>query len=185
MGLKGLQEEPFHYLELVDHVVNGVLDLFVTAGGAGPRGGIMPALPVKPSMACLRKVSNPWAMRGSQAVLSPRLGAPAAPVSWQAKQAPLNTVSPSRGRRRLPQARPRRSQYLPDPWRYKPGQPGQYARRWPLSTCHRRQGRRRTEWRPPSRQPANSSVFNTLMYSQQALIIPRKRRDYNRIVTAI
>src|SRR4249919_926824 len=50
--------------------------------GLPPLAGITPALPVKPSMACLYSVSLPWATRGPQWAWS-RVGAPPAPEVWQ------------------------------------------------------------------------------------------------------
>src|SRR5690606_29461632 len=56
--------------------------------GLPPLAGITPALPWKPSMACLFRVSMPWAMRAAQAARS-NLGAPPAPESWQAEHRAL------------------------------------------------------------------------------------------------
>src|SRR5690606_9287472 len=51
--------------------------------GLPPRAGITPVLPVKPSIACLSRVSMPAARRGAQAPRSVIFGAPATPASWQ------------------------------------------------------------------------------------------------------
>jgi hypothetical protein len=53
---------------------------------APPRAGIMPFSPVKPSIACLYKVSVPWAMRGAHSSLLPGIGAPATPAAWHSAQ---------------------------------------------------------------------------------------------------
>src|SRR5882762_10379588 len=49
---------------------------------------------LKPSVACLTRVSKPCLMRGPHAAESPALGAPAAPVVWQAAHVALYTASP-------------------------------------------------------------------------------------------
>ena len=57
-----------------------------------PLGGIA----LYPSVACLTSISNPCAIRAFHAVLSPSLGAPAAPEPWQAMHRPEYTACPSR-----------------------------------------------------------------------------------------
>src|SRR5690606_4829287 len=62
--------------------------------GLPPFGGITPALPVKPSTACLYSVSLPWAMRAFQSPRA-RVGALPTPLVWQAPQRFWKITEPS------------------------------------------------------------------------------------------
>src|SRR5690606_38708943 len=64
------------------------------SAGLPPLGGITPALPVKPSMACLYSVSLPWAMREAHAPWD-RVGAPPTPPLWQAPHRFWKITEPS------------------------------------------------------------------------------------------